>query len=78
MGKPALSLDFGDVAYNVGGDFLVADYQEMYDTVLALMEDGQMYAQMSALARERAAYLMDTEGHMRRLLDQVMAQAAFF
>lgn len=62
MGKPVISIDFGDVSTNVGDDFLVKDYDEMFDLLAHYKEDILFYEKQSEKARKRAELLLDETG----------------
>ena len=62
MGKPVISIDFGDVSTNVGDDFLVKDYDEMIDLLAHYKEDILFYEKQSEKARKRAELLLDETG----------------
>ena len=70
-GLPVVTPDYGDVALEVGDEFCVKDYDEMYDRVMKLITDRNYYSLMSDHARIRADYLTDTE----RVIGEVIRQA---
>ncbi|WP_026527187.1 glycosyltransferase [Butyrivibrio sp. VCD2006] len=63
-----VSLNFGDVAYNIGEDFIVEDYKEMADRLNKLACDKEYYKIMSERALKRAEYLCDTKN---RFMDTI-------
>lgn len=42
-GIPVVTLPTGDVAYNVSGEFVVSNYEEMYETICRYMRDSEFY-----------------------------------
>ncbi len=68
MGLPAVSLPGGDVALGAGEDFVVDTYPAMNDRIHRYMTDEKYYAEHAAMARARAAYMLDGE---RLFLDAV-------
>ncbi len=71
MGVPVVTIAYGDVALNAGKDFCVADYKEMQKKILQYYQDKQYYKEMSALARKRTEVLLDAEGEVVRILNEV-------
>lgn len=70
LGKPVVSIAYGDVALNAGEEFCVENYQEMADQILRYRDDKAYYAAMSARAKERAAVLMDTEHAFWEIMEE--------
>ena len=61
-GLPAVSLEYGDVALGAGTEFCVADYKEMQAQLVRLMKDKAYYQELSDKAKQRAAYMLDSDG----------------
>lgn len=62
IGKPAVTLDYGDVAVNAGEDFLVESYQEMQTMIERYSVDKEYYNEQSEKAKKRAEILLNAEG----------------
>ncbi len=60
-GVVPVSLDYGDVAYNVGEEFVDKTYGEMANRIKRLVNDKNYYQAMSDKAKARAEYLCDTK-----------------
>ncbi|SEM24630.1 hypothetical protein SAMN04487770_13025 [Butyrivibrio sp. ob235] len=56
-----VSMNFGDVAYNIGDEFILDDYDGMAERIGTLRDDKDYYNEMSEKAEKRAQYLCDTE-----------------
>ena len=67
-GVVPVTLNYGDVAYNVGDQFTVDNYSEMLSRINKLKSDTDYYREMAERAKERAKYLCDTKN---RFLDVV-------
>ncbi|MCF2642426.1 glycosyltransferase [Roseburia hominis] len=65
-GLPVVTLPECDVAYNVGKDFLVQDYEDMIHTVCKYIEDEEFYAQ-----KKKMAIQMATKNSEEKLTDYV-------
>lgn len=70
LGKPVVSIAYGDVALNAGDAFCVENYSRMADRILQYRDDREYYAAMSAQAMERAAVLLDTESAFREIIEE--------
>lgn len=68
MGVPVVSVNYGDVAVNVGEEFCVEDYEEMSETILRYYSDKEFYHTKSSHARERANILLDTDREFARII----------
>lgn len=53
---PVVTLPDCDVAFNVGSDFIVSDYEQMVQEVLRYVEDSSYYKKQKQCARERALH----------------------
>ena len=60
-GVVPVSLDYGDVAYNVGDEFVDKTYEDMADRIKRLVGDKDYYREMSDKAKARSKYLCDTK-----------------
>lgn len=69
-GLPAVSLNEGDVSLGAGDMFCVKNYDEMSRQISRYMNDKEFYEEMSAKAKERAAYMLDTESAFSEILSQ--------
>lgn len=70
-GVPVVADGFGDVATNVGEDFIVKDYDGMKAEILRYFNDKEYYAEKSSMARKRSEVLLDTDGEFLRILAEV-------
>lgn len=68
MGKPAVSIAYGDVAINAGEEFCVETYGEMAERILQYYQDKDFYGEMAEKAKKRAAVLLDTETAFREIM----------
>lgn len=59
-GIPVVTVDYGDVATNVGEDFVTGDYHIMSQLILKYKNDAEFYQMQSDKAKERATELLDT------------------
>lgn len=71
MGVPVVSTNYGDVAVNVGEDFLVEDYTQMKELIVRYYTDKEFYRVMSEKAKQRADVLLDTETEFMRIMEEV-------
>lgn len=60
-GLPAVSVNFGDVALGAGETFCVEDYAQMQKVLIRYITDRTFFDEMSQKARERAAYMLDSD-----------------
>ncbi|MBE5859765.1 MAG: glycosyltransferase family 4 protein [Butyrivibrio sp.] len=56
-----VTLDYGDVSYNVGDEFTVNSYAEMRERISKFAADKEYRSEMSKKAIKRAEYLCDTK-----------------
>ncbi len=61
-GLPAVTCPVGDVFLGAGDNFTVENYEEMERITLKYATDKVFYQEQSQKAKERARYLMDSEG----------------
>ncbi len=61
LGVPVVSLDYGDVAVNVGKEFLADSYEEMCTEIEKYCVDKVYYKQQSEKAKMRAERLLNAE-----------------
>ena len=61
LGIPVVSVDYGDVAVNVGGDFVVDSYDEMTEVINRYHSDTDYYDKQSKKAIERSQVLLNAE-----------------
>lgn len=76
-GKPALSLNHGDVSMLVNEEFLVNDYNEMIELTLKLKNDNNFYKQMADKAREKSKDLMDTKKYFTKAYEDIISSTIF-
>jgi len=70
-GVVPVALDFGDVSYNVGDEFVVGSYDEMAVRIRRLTTDNNYLREMSKKAKERAEYLCDTGNRFIETVDEL-------
>ncbi len=70
-GLPAISCPVGDVSLGAGEEFMVADYEEMEAMAVRYATDKSFYEEKSKKARQRAAYLMDSESVFPEALEEM-------
>ncbi len=70
LGKPAVSIAYGDVALNAGEEFCVDTYEEMAEQIRHYCDDKDFYAEMSEKARNRADILLDTEKAFQEIMNE--------
>lgn len=66
-GKPVVTLNFGDVAKNVGEEFCVDNYIDMYGMICKYCCDKEFYDKQGFLSKEKAMKLTD----MSRYVDDL-------
>ncbi len=76
-GLPVVSVDYGDVSVEVGEDFVVSDYEALYEEVLSLCNDDAHYLEKSHLARKRADYLLDTAAIIKNVINEAQSRKGF-
>ena len=76
-GLPVVTMNYGDGAVGAGEDFLVKDYDEMYQKVLRYVRDKAFYDLMSDKAKERAARLMDSEAEFVKIVKKMEESQQF-
>lgn len=70
LGKPAVSIAYGDIAVNAGEEFTVDTYEEMKAQILHYCNDKDFYAEMSKKAKKRADILLDTETAFSQIMEE--------
>ncbi len=68
-GKPVITLNFGDVATNVGSEFCCETYSEMYNLIKKYYSDKDFYLKQSVIAKEKALILTDTKVFTKNIFD---------
>lgn len=68
LGKPVITIDYGDVATNAGELFLVGDYDTMFEVLERYRTDRVHYEEMSQIAEKRASELMDDTGAFEKAI----------
>lgn len=78
-GLPVVTCDYGDVAYHVGQDFIVSDYEEMKQEILCCASNPVYKKQKFDQAAERAERMTEDnmlqimEDNMKKLINEVMS-----
>lgn len=67
-GKPAITVDFGDVAGIVGDKFLCKDYNEMGKLIEKYYEDKEFYSEQSKYAKQLADIYLDSDNEFVRIV----------
>ncbi len=70
MGKPVVTLKFGDVYGSVEDDFACDDLGEMKARIIRYIEDKEFYNRHIELAKKKADFFLDSESEFRRILDE--------
>ena len=68
LGKPVITIDYGDVATNAGKSFVVEDYDTMFEVLERYRTDRVYYDEMSQIAEKRASELMDDTGAFEKAI----------
>lgn len=69
-GVPVVTTDYGDVAVNVGEDFIVKDYDDMSKTIIKYIDDEDFYKEKSLKAKKRSEVLLDSDGQFTKLIKE--------
>ena len=78
VGKPGVTIDYGDVAAAAGPDFLVKDYAEMLEVIKRYTEDKEFYQMQVAKGKQRLQVLLDGTAAMEQIMDKVENNLNFF
>lgn len=70
MGKPVVTIDYGDVSGSVGEEFRVRDYEEMKNRIIKYITDKQFYEEHSKLAKKKAEELLDSQTAFMKIIDE--------
>ena len=70
-GVPVVTLPDGDVAGNVGKDFICRDRQEMISTIKRYLTDKEFYQKQKEIGLEYTNKVADFGAYMRKLIDDV-------
>ena len=74
---PAVTLPFGDVSTSVPDAFRVGTYNEMKELIIRYATDKSYYEQMSKLAKDTAAVLMNTQEELKRIVHKAETSPDF-
>lgn len=77
LGKPVVTVDKGDVASNVGKEFCVGSYDEMFDEIIKYYNEEDFYNNQSIIAKSRALELTDVSQFVRKIYGQVVKSPLF-
>lgn len=72
VGVPVVSVDYGDVAVNVGGDFVVDSYDEMIGVINRYHDDTDYYMSQSKKAIEKSKELLNAEDTFVDIVDEFL------
>lgn len=78
VGKPGVTIDYGDVAAAAGPDFLVKDYAEMLEVIKRYTEDKEFYQMQVTKGKQRLQVLLDGTAAMEQIMDKVENNLNFF
>ena len=70
QGLPVVTTPYGDIAADVGEDFWVKDYEEMFDEIQRYHEDSDYFAIMSQKAEKIAKNLTEDKSAFIELLEE--------
>lgn len=76
-GVPVVTIDFGDGALGAGKEFVVSDYDEMYEKIIKYASDKEFYEIMSKKARERAKCLTDSKSQFVKIVETMEKSERF-
>ncbi len=76
-GLPALSINYGDVGVSVGKEFHVRDYDNMFDKVMAMVNDPLLFKRAIKMAKERGKLLTDTARPFINAMHMIERREAF-
>ena len=74
---PALSINYGDVGVSVGKEFHVRDYDNMFDKVMAMVNDPLLFKRAIKMAKERGKLLTDTARPFINAMHMIERREAF-
>jgi len=70
LGKPVVTLNYGDVASITGTEFWVQDYKMMIDKINKYYTDTEFYNQKSNIAQKRAVELTDVSRYVKTIYEK--------
>ncbi len=71
LGKPVVSLDYGDVYLNCGKAFCVDSFKAMMDSIIKYYTDSTYYESMSVLAKQRVEKVANVNSIMMMQIDEI-------
>lgn len=71
LGKPVITLNYGDVSLNSGESFCVDDFEGMINSINKYIQDYAYYEAMSNLAKKRAKEVTDVNAIMRMQIKEI-------
>ena len=77
LGKPVVTLNYGDVANNVGEKFIVENYDEMEDQILKYKNNDKFYQSQSIIAKKTALGLVDNFKFINTIYEKIMMSELF-
>lgn len=69
-GKPAVSVDFGDVAGIIGEEFCCKNYDEMAENIKRYARDKAFYREKARMAEKVAEVYLDTASEFTRIMEE--------
>lgn len=72
LGKPVVTLNHGDVYYNVGKDFCVCSYHEMVNEIYKYCSNNEFYNKQSDIAKKIAINLTDVFKYIKNIYEKVI------
>ena len=75
MGKPPITVNYGDVAGIVGQDFICDSYNEMEKIIEKYITDKEFYDMKSKNAKELSKELLDSENEFVRIINEYLKRA---
>lgn len=69
-GKPAVSVDFGDVAGIIGEEFCCKNYEEMAEIIKRYAQDRAFYEERAQAAGKVADVYLDTASEFKRIMEE--------
>lgn len=77
-GKPVVTLNYGDVALNVGEEFCVDNYNEMLSIVDKYYIDTEFYNKKSCIAKKMAMELIDMDTYLKNIYKQAIDSNLYY
>lgn len=77
LGKPVVTLNYGDVANNAGEQFVVENYDLMSDKIFEYKNEKEFYNNQSILAKKIALEMVDSSRFVKELYHKVVTNPLY-